>query len=518
MGDIHTEKASRKQWIAVIGALLGAFMAILDISITNASLQDIQGGLGATLDEGAWISTAYLVAEIIVIPLTGFFSKVFSLKKYLLWNAVIFVIASMLCGMARSLPQMIIFRVLQGFTGGTLIPVCVTIILTYLPRPQQAVGFVLFSLSATFAPSIGPTIGGWLTVNYSWPWIFFLNLFPGILLIALVNHGMEESPMQLSLLKKGDWFGIGTMAVALGSMTVVLEEGVRKDWWGSSLIVILTWSLAISFVLFLYHELTTANPFINLRLLKRRNFLITTILATVFGVGLYSSIFFLPYFLASVRKFDAEEIGQVIMWQGLPQLAILFFVPSLVKRFDNRVLLGWGFVLFGTSALMNSQLTRDWGFDQFFWSQMVRAMGAPFIITPLTTIAYVGIEPSEIGSASGLNNMMRNLGGSIGIGSLGALFDHQYHLHFTRIAESTSRFSLAVQSQLSSRTALLGEHSPVAGVKQVIATIYGSMNKEAYVMSFGDVFLTIGILFYMAAFLLVFAKRPQAVGSAAGAH
>jgi DHA2 family multidrug resistance protein len=500
--------ATRKQWIAVIGALLGAFMAILDISITNASLQDIQGGLGATLDEGAWISTAYLVAEIIVIPLTGFFSQVFSLKKYLVWNAVLFLIASILCGLARSLPFMIVARVFQGFSGGILIPICITIILTHLPKRQQPIGLALFGLSATFAPSIGPTIGGWLTVNYSWTYIFFLNLFPGALLIALIMYGLDESPMKLKLLKEGDWFGIATMATALGSLTVVLEEGVRKDW---------TWTCVISFCVFIYHELNTAKPFINLRLLKRRNFFFATLLATIFGYGLYGSIYMLPYFLASVRHLDAQQIGQIIMWQGLPQLLILPFIPMIVSRFDNRALLAFGFVLFGTSALLNSQLTHDWGLDQFFWSQIIRAAGQPFIITPLSTIAYYGIEPSEIGSASGLNNMMRNLGGSIGIGSLGALFDHQYHLHFTRIAESTSRFSSTVQAQLAYRSGFLSEHSPVAGIKQAVATIYGSMNREAFVMSFGDAFSVIAVLFYFGAFLLIFTKRPSGT-AAAGSH
>jgi DHA2 family multidrug resistance protein len=506
--------ATPKQWIAVLGALLGAFMAILDISITNASLQDIQGGLGATLDEGAWISTAYLVAEIIVIPLTGFFSKVFSLKKYLIWNVILFLVASMLCGMAKSLSFMIFARVLQGFTGGTLIPLAITIILTHLPKRQQPVGLALFGLSATFAPSIGPTIGGWLTINYSWTYIFYLNLVPGALLLALVYYGLEKSTTQLKLLGQGDWFGIATMAVALGSLTVVLEEGVRKDWFGSSLIVTLTWSCVISFLVFIYHELRVKNPFINLRLLKRRNFLVATILATIFGYGLYSSIYMLPYFLSSVRRLDAEQIGQVIMWQGLPQLFILPFIPWIVHRFDNRVLLGVGFLLFGSSALMNSQLTRDWGIDQFFWSQIIRAMGQPFIITPLSTIAYNGIEPSEVASASGLNNMMRNLGGSVGIGSIGALFDHQYHLHFTRLSEATSRFSIAVQNQLTQRSGLLSSRSPIAGAKQAVATIYSSMNKEAFVMAFGDSFFTIGLLFIFGACLLIFTSKPKSTSEA----
>jgi len=515
MNTQTAEKATTKQWIAVLGSLLGAFMAILDISITNASLQDIQGGLSATLDEGAWISTAYLVAEIIVIPLTGFFSRVFSLKKYLLWNSVIFLISSLLCGTARSLEAMIFYRVIQGFSGGVLIPICITVIMSHLPKSQQPLGLALFGLTTTFAPCIGPTVGGWLTVNYSWPLIFFINLIPGILLIGLVSKGMEESPADHSLLKKGDWFGIGAMALALGSFTVILEEGVRKDWFGSNLIVTLSWIFLISIGVFLFHELRTANPFINLRLLKRRNFLVSTVLAVIFGYGIYGLIFILPFFLASVRRMDAQQIGQIIMWQGLPQVLILPIIPMLVKKFDSRGLLAIGFLLYGTSSLLNSTLTHDWAYDQFFWSQIIRAFGTSFVITPLNTIAYFGIEPKELGSAAGLNNMMRNLGGSVGIGSLGALLDHRYHLHFTRLAEATSRYSSVVQEQLVSRQALLSDHSPVAGVKQAVATIYGSMTKEAYVMSFADCFFWIAVLFYIGAFLVFFARRPDA-GSNAG--
>jgi MFS transporter, DHA2 family, multidrug resistance protein len=233
MSETIQAKATFKQWIAVIGSLLGAFMAILDISITNASLQDIQGGLNATLDEGAWISTAYLVAEIIVIPLTGWLTQVFGLRRYLLWSAAVFIVASMLCGTSQSLNEMIFFRIIQGFSGGVLIPLSATIILTNLPVSQRPLGLALFSLSATFAPCIGPTIGGWLTVNYAWPYIFYINLVPGILLMLLIGYGMEKSPMKLELLGHGDWWGIASMGTALGSLTVILEEGVRKDWFGS---------------------------------------------------------------------------------------------------------------------------------------------------------------------------------------------------------------------------------------------------------------------------------------------
>jgi len=405
---------------------------------------------------------------------------------------------------------MIAFRFLQGFSGGVLIPLCVTIILTNLPRLQQPIGLALFGVAATFAPCIGPTVGGWLTVHFSWPLIFFLNLVPGSLLIFMIGKYMSDGPMQLSLLKKGDYKGIASMSLFLGSFTIVLEEGARKDWFADDTLKYLGILCVISFIFFIFHALRVKNPVINLRLLGRRNFGLSSLATTIFGFGLYGSIYLIPYFLAQIQHLNALEIGKVIMWSGLPQLLILPLIPKLVQKYDNRVLAGIGLFFFGTSALMNSNLTRDWAYDQFFWSQIVRAMGQPFIITPISTLAYVGIESSEIGSASGLYNMLRNLGGSVGIGFLGTLLTNRYRLHFTRISESVSTFSYNVQEQLQYRTHYLQAKSPAGGLKQSIATIYASMNKEALVMSFSDCFLIIGLVFYLGAFLMVFMKKPAA--------
>ncbi len=512
------EKATPKQWVGVAGSLLGAFMAILDISITNASLQDIQGGLNATLDEGSWISTAYLVAEIIVIPLTGWFSRVFGLRRYLIGSAAVFLAASMLCGTAGSLPAMILFRIVQGFSGGALIPLSVNVVLAYLPPAQRALGLALFSLSATFAPCIGPTVGGWLTVNYSWPLVFYINLIPGIFLMALVAYGLEKSPLNLDLLKHGDYPGIFLMATALGSLTVVLEEGARDDWFGSNLITGLAVLFAAAAALFLAVEAHNPSPFINIRLLLRRNFLLINLSALAFGVGIYGSVFILPLFLAQIERFDASQIGQVMMWSGLPQLLVIPFLPVLVKRFDNRLLAGAGFLLFGVSALMNSGLTGEWGYDQFLWSQVVRALGQPFIITCMSNLAYAGLEPQEVGSASGLFNMMRNLGGSIGIGSLGALLDNRYHLHFTRIAEDTSRFSLSAQALLTQRQGLMALRSTGESLNQALATVFATVNRQAFVMAYGDCFLAIGMVFFLSVALIAMVRKAAGAAAPAGGH
>ncbi len=255
------ERVPLRNWIAVGGGVLGAFMAVLDIQITNSSLADIQGALGASLDEGSWISTGYLIAEIIVIPLTGWLALVFGMRRLLLVCCVLFLGFSMLCGMARNLEQMILFRIGQGFTGGVLIPLAFTILLVKLPVSKRAIGSALFGFSATFAPAIGPTLGGWLTETYSWQWIFYINLLPGAVLVAMIWYGLDDTPAQLGRLRRGDWGGIVSMAIGLGCLEYVLEEGQRKDWFGNDVIRLCAWLAGIFLVAFVVIEFVRREPF-----------------------------------------------------------------------------------------------------------------------------------------------------------------------------------------------------------------------------------------------------------------
>src|SRR6266700_3687300 len=261
-----------KTWIAVIGATLGAFMAVLNIQIVNASLADIQGAIGAGIDDGGWISTSYLIAEIVVIPLSGWLAQVFSIRIYLLTNASLFMVFSAACALAQNMPQMIVLRAVQGFSGGVLIPMAFTLIITLLPKAKQPIGLAMFAISATFAPAIGPTIGGYLTENWGWEYIFYVNLVPGALMIGMLWYSLEAEPMKLSLLREGDWFGIATMAIGLSALQTVLEEGNKDDWFASPFIVKLSIIAAVSLAIFLWIELTTKKPLLNLQLLVRRNF------------------------------------------------------------------------------------------------------------------------------------------------------------------------------------------------------------------------------------------------------
>ena len=305
----------------MIGSIIGAFIAVLNIQITNASLPDIQGAIGAGIDDGGWISTAYLVAEIVVIPLTGFLAPVFSLRRYLLANTVMFLVMSVACAFAHNLQQMIVLRAMQGFFGGVLIPLAFTITLTMLPRSKQPIGLAMFAMSATFAPAIGPTIGGYLTETYGWQYIFYVNLVPGAIMLAALLPSLPRAPMQLGLLRDGDWTGIATLAIGLGSLQTVLEEGNKDDWFGSPFIVRLSVVAAVALSLFIWIELTTQKPLLNLRLLLRRNFGLGSVSNVILGMALYGSVYLLPDYLSQMQGYNAQQIGEVLAWTGLPQLA-----------------------------------------------------------------------------------------------------------------------------------------------------------------------------------------------------
>lgn len=508
-----------KTWIGIMGAMLGAFMAVLDIQITNSSLQEIQAALGATLEEGSWISTAYLVAEIVVIPLTGWLSQVFSIRRYLLVNTALFICFSIGCAWSSSLGMMIFFRALQGFTGGVLIPMALTIVLTNLPKSKQPVGMAMFAMTATFAPSIGPTLGGWLTDNFGWQYNFYLNLIPGIIMLSAIAYAIPARPMKLDLLKRGDWWGIITMAIGLGSLEVFLEEGNRKDWFSSGFITQL-FVIAFAFLsAFLWIELTRRQPFINLRLLLRRNFGIGSISGLALGLGLYGSIYILPLYLTQIQDYTATQIGEVIMWSGVPQLFLIPFVPKLMQRFDVRVIAAVGFSLFAVSCFMNSSMTSETGIDQLRWSQLVRAMGQPLMIVPLTTIATGNIEAEQAGSASGLFNMMRNLGGSIGIATLSTFLSRREQFHSARIGEAVSSYSPATQQRIEqlTQTFISRGSDAVTASQQAIATIDNIIRREAYVMAYNDCFYLIGFVLLLCGLTLIFCKKVQP-NSGAAAH
>jgi len=518
--DRATSAVSAKTWLAVFGATLGAFMAVLNIQIVNASLADIQGAIGAGIDDGGWISTSYLIAEIVVIPLSGWLAQVFSIRVYLLTNAILFLLFSAACALAQDLPQMIGLRALQGFSGGVLIPMAFTLIITLLPKAKQPVGLALFALSATFAPAIGPTIGGYLTENWGWQYIFYVNLVPGALMIGMLWYSLEAKPMQLSLLRGGDWPGVITMAIGLSALQTVLEEGNKDDWFGSAFIVRLSIIATIALALFLAIELTTKRPLLNLRLLARRNFGFGVLANFLLGVALYGSVFIMPVYLSRIQGYNAEQIGMVLAWTGLPQLVLIPLVPRLMKRFDPRLVIGVGFALFAASNFMNIYMTSDYGSDQLFWPNVVRAIGQALAFAPLSAIATAGIEHENAGSASGLFNMMRNLGGAVGIAMLQTFLTKREQYHSNVLMQSVSLLGQATRSRIEALTQYFISHGVIDRAdasRRAVVAIGHIVQKQAFILAFSDTFYLLGAALIVALMAALLLKKPNHL-EAGGGH
>jgi DHA2 family multidrug resistance protein len=499
--------------------MIGAFMAILNIQITNASLLDIEGGIGTGVDNGAWISTAYLIGEIVVIPLTDYLSKVFSFRRYLLVNAVLFPLFSIACAFTHDLGSMIAMRGLQGFAGGILIPMAFTIVLTKLPKAQQPIGLALFALSVTFAPAIGPTIGGYLTENYGWQTIFFINALPSAIMIVALAFTLEKQPMRLGLLKEGDWAGIVTMAIGLSAFQTVLEEGEKDDWFASPLIFRLAIVATVFLGAFIWIELTVKKPLVSLRLLARRNFGIGVIANILVGFALFGTVYILPQYLGQAQGYSAEQIGAVLAWTGLPQLLLIPFVPMLMKRFDARYIAFVGIALFAVSCFMNTTLSLDASGDQFFTPNIVRAIGQALIITPISAITTGGIASSEAGAASGLSNMLRNLGGAVGTATLATVLVKREQFHSNVIGQSVTLSRDEVSRRLDQMTGYFMSHGVAdraAAMNEAVVYLGNVVKRQALIMGFSDTFAVIGVLLVVAAFALLFARKAQGAGGGAG--
>jgi DHA2 family multidrug resistance protein len=510
------KQVTTREWIALFGAMLGAFMAVLDIQITNSSLNDISGAIGSSIDEGSWISTAYLCAEIVAIGISGIMASIFSIRRYLLVSAVGFLVFSLLCAFCTNLSELIACRALQGLFGGALIPLAFNIILQVLPPAKRTIGLAIFGMTATLGPSIGPSIGGWLTDNWGWQWIFFINLPPGVALICIIWSFLDQDEMHLDRLAGMDYFGIASMAIGLGSLEYVLEEGERKDWFGNPVIFRFAWLAGIFITLFLIRELTAKNPFLNLRLFKYRTFALSCIIQTALGVGLYGSVFVIPEYLSMVQKYSAGQIGSTLIWAGIPQLFILPFVPRLIKIIDIRLIIAFGAMMFSGSCFMNAFLDPDYARPQFIFANIIRSLGQPLFLIPLLSMATADIPKKESGSASALFNMMRNLGGSVGIALLSTLITNREHLHSERIGSTVTVDAPMVHQRLDLVTSLLLSKGldPATAARTALKILNQSVQEQSYLLAYSDAFYTIGAILGASILLLLFIPKPKAIAHA----
>jgi MFS transporter, DHA2 family, multidrug resistance protein len=517
MAPSSDEQVSLRTWVAVLGTVLGAFMAVLDIQITNASLREITGGIGSTSVEASWVSTSYLIGEIITIPLTAWWGRVFGVRLYLLVNVSLFLVFSGLCGTATELTQMIIYRALQGFTGGVMIPMSFTVINTRLPPSKRPVGLVLFGVTATMAPAIGPYIGGLLTDNYGWPMVFYVNLLPGAVMLATILFAIDPEPLNMPLFWKGDWLGTVFMAIGLGSFIAFLEEGQNDDWF-TSVFIQRCFTLAVIFIpLFIVCELLSKTPIVNLRLLRIRNLGLACAVNFILGASLYGSVFLLPEYLEQVQQYSASQTGEAMVLIGLPQLLVFPFVPRLMKRFDLRLIVFVGAMIFGGSCLLNIYMNPQFGGPQFQFANIVRALGQPFTIVPLSALATAGLLREQQGDGSALFNIMRNLGGSVGTALLSTMITQREQFHDFRIGERVTPYNPYVQQYLSNQSAQNLTHSgdPAGALQQAYRMLQSSIQTNSFVMAYSECFLVLGLILLVGSAAIWLCKKTRATGGVA---
>jgi DHA2 family multidrug resistance protein len=505
------ERADWSAWLAVIAGALGALMATFDISIVNSSLPTIQGEIGATGSEGTWVATAYLVAEIIIIPLSAWCSRVLGLRTFLLSAATLFTGFSVLCGCSTTLVMMIVGRIGQGITGGALIPTAMTIIATRLPRRQQPIGNSIFGAVVILGPVIGPLLGGWLTENVSWHYAFFLNIPICALLVATLLATMPHQPMKLELLREADWLGIAGLALGLGGLTVVLEEGQRELWFSSPLICALAGVSLLGFVLLWIGQVVTAKPVIELRSLKDRQFSGVVVMAAVVAVVSYGTAFVLPQFLAGIADYNAVQSGKIVMLAGIPMGLMMPVMPLLLRKVNIRVAVAGGMLMLALSSFLDTDITVNSDGAAFALSQILRGIGTILSAVFLNQAAVRSVSREQAADAAGLYNAARNLGGSLALASLGVLQEHRVWLHSRRLEESIHANSVQVQDFVAQQTHAIGSHSAV------LRGIEGIVQMQAAVISYADVFwlLSIGIVLVIPC---VFLLRPLPDSELVAAH
>lgn len=482
MVDAPPVKADLSAWLAVAAGTLGALMATLDISIVNSALPTIQGEIGASGTEGTWVATSYLVAEIVIIPLAAWLQRVLGLRTFLLIAASLFTFFSMICGWADSLTMMIIGRVGQGFTGGALIPTAQTIIAMRLPREQQPIGIAAFGVTVVMGPVMGPLVGGWLTENVSWHYAFFLNLPVCIALLMLLILGLPHEKSHLGEFANADWFGIAGLALGLGGLTVLLEEGQREQWFSSDLIREMALVSALGFVSLFLGQKFAKRPVIQLRLLLDRQFGAVAVMGLVLGMVLYGTSYVIPQFLAAVANYNALQSGKIVLISGLPSLFMMAIVPILLKRIDVRVAVFFGLAIMGVSSLVDTGMTMSSDGSDFVESQLMRGVGQILGMLFLSQACVRSVPRELAGDASGLFNSVRNLGGSIALAGIAIIQDNRIWLHTRRLEETLHANSVMVQDQVRA----------MGGLLRAAPQIEGQLQLQALVMTYNDIFRIMG--------------------------
>ena len=487
--------------------VFGMFMAILDIQVVSASLSQIQAGLSASSDEVTWVQTSYLIAEVVMIPLSGFLSRVVSTRVIFTVSAGGFTLMSFMCAQATSINEMIVWRALQGFIGGGMIPTVFASAFTVFPRSKQPFIAPIIGLVATLAPTIGPTVGGYLTDWFSWHWLFLVNLIPGIMVTAAAWLLIDFDEPDYSLLANFDWTGLISMAAFLGAMEYALEEGPSKDWFESQPV---TTAIAVSIVagvVFFWRAATARQPIVDLSAFRDRNFWSGSLFAFVLGIGLYGLTYIYPIYLAVVRGYSSLMIGETMFVTGVCMFLTAPVAGRLMTRVDPRLMIATGFVGFAVGTWQASYITVDWDFWELLWPQIFRGVSLMLCMVPINNLALGTMPPHKMKNASGLFNLMRNLGGAVGLAGINTLLDKRMDLHLERLRESVTWSRQVAVDTLSNMTAAFaarGSDAELAATRQLALIV----RRQAEVLALSDVFLALTVIFIACVSFAALMRRP----------
>lgn len=507
------ETGARK-WIVTMTVILAALLELIDTTIVNVSIPQIMGNLGATLDEVGWVVTSYTVANVIVLPMSGWIGHKFGRKQYFLFSIILFVVASFFCGHAHTLTELIVFRIIQGLAGGGLLSPAQAILLESWPPEEIGMATALFGLGAVFGPTVGPTIGGFITDHFSWPWIFYVNIPVGAVAVFSVLTFIRPTPKS-GKGEKIDWYGISFLAIAIGSLQVVLERGESEDWFHTAYIVGLAAAAFVFLLFFIWQELNVKFPVVNFHIMRHRSFSIGMFTSFMLGFAMYVSVFVFPVFCQNILGFSALQTGELLFPGGIATICMMPFVGNMLKRgIPAQILSTVGMVLFFVFSYMMASSNVFSGTQNFFWPLIVRGIGMSVLFVPLTTLAVQDLRGKEIGQGTGLNNMMRQLGGSFGIAISTVFLNDRIAQHRNMLVEHINNYNDAfTQKYKLFYNGFLSKGFSINQAQDMaMKAIDGTMMKQVLLLSYNDVYLFVGVFLLCCIPLLYlqkFNKKPM---------
>ncbi|MBN9072697.1 MAG: DHA2 family efflux MFS transporter permease subunit [Rhizobiales bacterium] len=513
------EELSPRRVVAFLAMVFGMFMAILDIQIVSASLTEIQAGLSASADEIPWVQTSYLIAEVIMIPLSGFLSRMLSTRVLFTISAAGFTAASALAATATNIDQMIVYRAIQGFIGGGMIPSVFAAAFTIFPPSRRAVVSPMIGLVATLAPTIGPTVGGYISHAMSWHWLFLINVVPGILVATAAWSLIDFDKPNWKLFDKFDWWGLIGMGAFLGSLEYVLEEGPNHDWLQDRSVFVFAVVMTVGAIVFFWRVFTAEEPIVDLRAFSNVNFAFGSVFSFVLGIGLYGLTYLYPVFLGRIRGYDSMMIGEALFVSGLAMFLTAPISGMLSSKTDPRLMMMVGFLGFAAGTWRMTYLTADWDFYELLVPQILRGCSLMLCMVPINNLALGTLPPDRLKNASGLFNLTRNLGGAVGLALINTVLIDRNAFHYARLSESVQWGSVQAQQQLDNMTRGFEAHPGLDAGSAALSKLAGLVHQQAMVMSFMDVFYLLTLLFASLAIFAVGMRKPPAMaGGGGGGH